>query len=90
MSVLVVKRHGRKERFDERKAYASCFYAARSCHLSERESEKIAGACMKHVRTWCEKKKEVTSQQVFDFVDRILAKHNKEVAFMYRTHRDVS
>ncbi len=40
--MFVVKRHGRKERFDERKLYASIYSAALVAGYGELKAEKFA------------------------------------------------
>ena len=88
--VLLVKRAGHKEKFDERKVYASCYAACINCHHEKKKAEKMCEAVMKKVTAWVNGKKQVTSGDIFKQVVAILKKIDKEVAFMYETHRDVS
>ncbi|MBI4021378.1 MAG: hypothetical protein HY369_03980 [Candidatus Aenigmarchaeota archaeon] len=90
MQQHVVKRQGHKERFDERKVYASCYAACLSSHVPHREAEKICEKVSRGVKTWIAAKPAVTADQLFKEVTRQIAKHHKDAAFMYRTHRDVS
>lgn len=88
--IHIVKRKGHKEEFDERKVYASAYAACLNVHLNEEEAEKIASKVSGEVREWIKKKREVSSQDIFDFVIKSLKKYNEHAAFMYETHRDIS
>jgi transcriptional regulator NrdR family protein len=86
----IVKRKGNKERFDERKVYASCYAACLSTHMQHQEAEKICRKVTSEVKKWITKKKVVTSHQIFLQVASTIKKHHKNAAFMYATHRDIS
>jgi len=85
----IVKRRGHKERFDERKIYASCFASCRVVGLHDKQTEKICGSVTTSVKAWMRNKREVSSDDIFKVVVRSLRKHNKDAAFMYETHRDI-
>lgn len=87
---LLVKRGGHAEKFDERKIYASCYAACVNCHHEKKNAEKICEKVMTDVKRWMNGKSHVTSSDIFKRVITILKKIDKEVAFMYETHRDVS
>ncbi len=40
--VIIVKRGTHAQQFDDRKVYASAYFACRNAHLSEKEAEKLA------------------------------------------------
>lgn len=86
----IVKRKGHKEKFDERKAYASVYWACRSSHLHAQECEQIAQKVVSALQKHIHEKKEVDSAQIFEFIGKELQKHNEHVAYMYKTHRDIS
>ena len=86
----IVKRKGHTEEFDERKVYASCYAACLSSHVEHTAAEKICEKVAKEVKTWARKKKTVDSSDIFKKVISTLKKHNKDAAFMYETHRDIS
>ena len=86
--VLIVKRKGHKEEFDERKAYASCYHAALNCHLSKEEAEKIASKAITDLKKWVNEYDEVNSTEIFNYLSTQLRKINKDVGFMYRTPSD--
>ncbi|MBI2107583.1 hypothetical protein HYU10_04460 [Candidatus Woesearchaeota archaeon] len=88
--VCIVKRRGHCEAYDERKVYGSCYFACRSSHLGEIESEKICSRVCKSISRIIKNKKEITSNSIFKYMVRELKKHDKDMAFMYETHRDIS
>ena len=90
MKTHIVKRKGHKEHFDDRKVYASCFAACLNVHMEKHSAEKCADKATKEVGTWIKKKKVVTSDQIFKEVVKALKKYDKNAAFMYETHRDLS
>ncbi len=86
----IVKRKGHLEKFDEKKAYASVYFACRSSHLGEQEAEKIAQKVLQSLTKEMAPQKEVSSDWIFSFISKEMEKHNKDAAYMYRTHRDIS
>lgn len=86
---VIVKRRGKKEKFDEKKLYASVYSACVECDLSAQESERIAQRTTDEVKKFIKGKKEVNSTQLFGLVIQELAKEHEAVAFMYETHREV-
>ena len=90
MKKHIVKRHGHTERFDERKVYASCYAACLSAHIHPQHAEEICESVVRDVKKWITKKKETTSHQIFLETAKLIKKHNKNAAFMYATHRDIS
>lgn len=88
--VHIVKRKGHLEVFDERKVYATCFSACLSSHLSQKHAEKISEMATMEVKKWIKTRKEVSSDQIFKKTVQSLKKLDKDVAFMYETHRDIN
>lgn len=86
----IIKRRGHKQEFDERKVYASIFAACLSTHIAKEEAENIANSVSRKVKEWLNEKEGVTSDQIFKQVSEELMSLQKDVAFMYTTHRDVS
>jgi len=86
----IVKRKGHAEEFDEKKVYASCYAACLNTQIKEEEAEKISEKVCKEIKTWAKKKKTVSSDEIFKQIIAAIKKHNKDVAFMYETHRDIS
>ena len=86
----IVKRKGHTELYDERKVYGSCFFACRNAHLSEKEAEEICKKVCTAITKWVNKKKIVSSNDIFKVLIQELKKHNEDAAFLYETHRDIS
>jgi len=89
-TVLVVKRRGHTEQFDERKVYGSIYSACSNCDLHERECEKLAEQVIEELKKVLANKKEINSTEIFGLVISILAKYHEDAAFMYQVHRDIS
>ena len=88
--ICIVKRAGHVEEFDERKIYASCYASCLNAHIPKEIAESICEKVSAAVKTWAKKKKKVTSHLIFKQVVMAIRKHNKDAAFMYETHRDIS
>ncbi len=86
----IVKRKGHKESYDERKVYASVFAACMSLRMSDEEAELIANMVAHDVTEEFGKAQEVTAHSIHKFVSESLKKYDKDVAYMYNTHRDIS
>lgn len=86
----IIKRKGHQERFDERKVYATCYAACLNAHVDKADREKICDNVAKEIAKWVKLREEVTSHHIFKQVIRLLKKHDKNAAFMYETHRDIS
>lgn len=86
----IVKRKGHKQKFDERKLYASVYAACLSAHCKEEEAEATANLVSREIAKWIANKEEVSSDQIFEKVGEELEHLNKDAAFMYTTHRDIS
>ncbi|MBU0531966.1 hypothetical protein KKB44_00565 [Candidatus Micrarchaeota archaeon] len=88
--VVIIKRRGKKEKFDERKVYASIYAACMDCDLPPTKAELIAENVTKEVNKFIKGKKKVNSTEIFGFVIQKLAREHEAVAFMYETHREVA
>ena len=86
----IVKRKGHTEIYDERKIYGSCYFACRNAHLSEQETGAICNKACTGVAKRINKKKIVSSNEIFRFLAQELKKYNDDAAFLYETHRDIS
>ena len=86
----VVKRKGHTEPYDEKKIYASCYFACMSANVPEQKAEKIAKDCMKKINNWMRNKEQVTAHQLYAVTVKELKKRDKNAAFMYETHMDLS
>mgnify|MGYP001590629331 CR=1 FL=1 len=86
----IVKRAGHTELYDERKVYGSCFFACRNAHLSKEEAEDICSKVCKAISKWANKRRVISSDDIFRILINELKKHNEDAAFLYETHRDIS
>ncbi len=90
---IIVKRRGHSEKYEERKVYASCFFACKNTHMHDKDCEKVANRVAKSITKFVKeegKKSRVTSTEIFEKIARELRKYNKDAAFLYATHRDIS
>ena len=90
MKKIIVKRHENLERFDERKIYASCYSACINCSINKLKAEKICEKASREIKLWIKNKKQVTSDDLFNKLSKILNKFDRDASFMYKTHRDVN
>ena len=86
----MVKRRGHREKYDERKVYASVFAACLSAHVPEKDAEEIAAKASESVSRWIGRQQTVTAHQIYAVVEKDLKKRDRNAAFMYQTHMDVS
>ncbi|MBI4158821.1 hypothetical protein HY500_01025 [Candidatus Woesearchaeota archaeon] len=85
----IIKRHRKKERFDERKLYASIYSAALTASYGEQKAEKLANDICYIIKKEV-MKKTTTSDFIRKQVVKLLKKKDKDVAFLYETHLDLS
>ena len=85
LDIHIVKRKGNFEIFNSKKIYSTCL----SSHMKDSEARKLSKLIMKNSIKWIEKKKQVNSNQIFNFVKNEIKKLNKDASFMYETHRDI-
>ncbi len=98
-SVVIIKRAGHPERYEEKKVYASCFFACKNARLHDKDCEKIADKVAKSITKFVRQEASkrsgrgrmgVTSTDIFNKISRELERYNKDAAFLYSTHRDLS
>ena len=86
----VIKQEGHTEPFDVRKIERACLRACYNTHLNEPQAQKICKSVSESMRSWLGKRTAVTTEDVFDQVTLLLNDQHKDVAFMFRTHRDIN
>ena len=84
--VTIVKRKGHKERFDEKKAYASIYAACASADYSEQSCERMAKEITRKIERQVVGKKEIASTLLRKKIENELKKKSKELAFYYEQH----
>lgn len=87
---VIVKRGAGAEHYEERKVYASAYFACRNAHLDEKTAEKISAKVASSITARIKKEKIISSDRIFKMITEELRNHNDDAAFMYETHRDIS
>jgi transcriptional regulator NrdR family protein len=85
----IVKRAGHTEPYDEKKLYASIFYACQSVREPSGSAELIAEKVVADVNEWIEKKHEVTSNDIRHNAAKHLQVYHPDASYMYLHHRVV-
>ena len=89
-SNVVIKRRGHPEKYDKEKVFKSALFACKNAHLSEKRAKEIALKVTKEVTNFVLKAERVTSDVIFNKINKELQKHDKDAAFLYETHKDLS
>lgn len=83
----IVKRAGHTEPYDEKKLYASVFFACQSVREPSGSAELIAEKVVGDMAEWIEKKHEVTSNDIRRVAGKHLHVYNPDAGYMYLHHR---
>ncbi len=86
----IVKTNRTKEAFNNKKLYASIYSSCLSAQLPKKECQRIAKKIYADVVKILSKQQCLLSEEVSATVTKAMAKHQKELAFMYKTHKDLS
>ncbi len=86
----VVKRAGHMEPFDERKVYGSIYAACYTVLLNHRACEAVADKVTKKVVSQLRAKKTISSKDIMKLAAKFLREENRDMAFMYESHMDIS
>lgn len=89
-STIIVKRRGHRERYDERKVYASVYSACLAAGEPEGSAEKISAAVAREVTRAAAEWKTVRSDQIFRLAIVELGQRSPKAVFLYENHRDLS
>ena len=68
----IIKRHGYKQKFDEKKLYASVYSSALNAHHSQEIAEKIASNITQKINKWISSRAEISSHEIFKKVKKML------------------
>ena len=85
----IVKRRGVQQEYQNKKIFNTCFRACLNADLDDNEAKQACKQVVSEVDKWIKSKQEVTSDEIFKLVTRLLTKENKDAGFMYETHRDI-
>ena len=86
--VVIVKRKGHAEPFDEKKLYASVYASALNAHHNEEDSEEIAQKTLSIVQDAIAGRENLTSEDLKESTITALATHD-DVQLMYKHHMDI-
>ena len=86
----IVKKKGHLEKFDERKLYASCYASFLAAQMPHDDAHNLCGRVCIGIKKWLVGKDTITAHQLAQETIKHIRKHNKEAAFMYETHEDIS
>ena len=87
---FLIKRKGHLEAYDERKVYGSVYGACMTVGMGENQCELVARHVSGKISSQVKQKKIKTTSQITKKAAAELRKKNKDAAFMYETHRDIS
>ncbi|MBI4018661.1 MAG: hypothetical protein HY364_00220 [Candidatus Aenigmarchaeota archaeon] len=90
MASTVVKRKGHEEKFSEAKLRGAVLGACGAAHMERKVSMEISKKVVAEIKAWADKKKAVSSDDIFRQTIKALKKHDKNASYMYETHRDIS
>ena len=68
----IIKRRGHKQKFDERKLYASIYAGCLSANIEKEEAAATSNLVVRELNRWLDEKKEITSNQIFSKVGLLL------------------
>lgn len=86
----IVKRGGHHESYDSRKIYASVYAACMTVRMSVAEAELIADKVTQSLNIWVNDKQHVNSSDICTVVTKEMKKYNRDAAYLYAHHTDVS
>jgi len=90
MTSTVVKRKGHEEKFSEAKLRKTIFSACVAAHMEQQACMETSKKVVAEIKSWANKKKSVRSADIFRQAAISLKKRDKNAAYMYETHRDIS
>ncbi len=88
--ITVVKMNRKKESFNQKKLYTSIYSSCLSTQLPKKDCQRIAKKIYGNVMKLLGKQQCLLSEEVSATVAKAMTKHRKELAFMYKTHKDLS
>ena len=88
--VLVEKKDGHCEKFDEDKSFGNICRACLNARLESKECTDISKKVLRDLKKLLKGRKKISSQKLFREKIKILRKYSKEVAYLYEHHRDIN
>ena len=87
---IIVKTNRTKEMFSNKKLYASIYSSCLGTQLPRKECQRIAKKIYSDVVKILGKQQCLLSEEISATVTKAMEKQQKELAFMYKTHKDVN
>ncbi len=87
--VIVVKRGGHAEKYDEKKIYTTVYASAINAHLNEQRAEEIATKITIAIDELIQKSKRVDSVDIKTEIQNLLIIEDGDVALMYEHHTNI-
>ncbi|QKQ98720.1 hypothetical protein GKQ38_04305 [Candidatus Nanohaloarchaea archaeon] len=90
--IKVAKRDGTKEELDEGKLWNSLYNPAKENHYQKEEAVELADEAKERLMTWITEHEDnvVTTKELAEKVEEVLAKLDEDVALMYDKHLDIN
>ncbi len=85
--VIVKRRPGHSEDYDERKLYASIYASCLAVRTPVGSSEITADKVCQDIQKWLAEKPEITSADIRRKASEHLAVYHPDAAYMYKHHR---
>ena len=86
----IIKRDGHEEIFKKEKVYQSVYESCLNAHHSKETANEIAEKTINDMMKNLKRKTMVKSDYIFKLISTLLEKYDKDVAFLYETHRDIN
>lgn len=90
MKPTVIKTNRKKETFNAKKIYRSIYAACLATQLPKKECIRLARQIHREVAKVLERQHCLLSEEITDTVAKAMHKRRKALAFMYKTHKDLS
>jgi transcriptional regulator NrdR family protein len=87
---VVKKKTGECQSYDERKIYGSVYAACYVVRMKDKDCESVAEKVSATITNHVQKEKQVTAKHIKNHATKELKKYNKNAAYMYDTHEDIS
>ena len=87
---IIIKANRTKEAFSNKKLYNSIYASCLGTQLPKKECQRIAKKIYGNVMKIISTQQCLLSEEVSATVAKAMEKHRKGLAFMYKTHKDLS
>ncbi len=88
--MIVIKRDGREQSFNKKKVYQSVYESCLNAHHNKNNAANMSKKVVNDLIKELKGVKIIKTNEIFKFVSTLLEKYDKDAAFLYETHRDLS